>query len=226
MEATTTAAANLLGPAARRCASATRTLLKHQVRTKATSARTRRALNIAPHPSFLVADSNSSSSQYANDTIIFNPPSSAASVYHTPFKFLPKTDPRRRANLASLFESHFGGGAAAAAAAAAANAVDASQLGPVVQPPPVFDRPPVTKEEVEEMRQLRSDDPHRWTVRALSEKFQIPQSFVMACCQAPKEKLEFERKKLELISKRWGAIKRKARDDREKRREMLFRGEI
>lgn len=213
MEAT--AAANLLRPAARRCASSTRTVLKHQIRTKATSARARRALNIAPHPSFLSSDS-----QLERDTIIFNPPSSSASVYHTPFKFLPKTDPRRRANLASLFESHFGGGAAPT------TTVDASQMGPLVMQAPVFDRPPVTKEEVEEMRQLRSEDPYRWTVKALSEKFQIPQSFVMSCCQAPKEKLEFERKKMELISKRWGAIKRKAKEDKERRRVMLFRGEI
>lgn len=209
---------NLVRPAARRCASSTRTTLKHQIRTKATSARTRRALNIAPHPSFLSAD------MLNRDTIIFNPPSSSASVYHTPFKFLPKTDPRRRANLASLFESHFGG---ASAAAAAPKPVDASQMGPLVMQAPVFaERPPVTKEEVEEMRQLRTSDPYQWTVKRLSEKYQIPQAFVMACCQAPKEKIEFERKKLELASQRWGAIKRKAKEDKAKRREMLYRGEL
>lgn len=214
MEAT--AVVNFLRPVGRRCANSTRTALKHQIRTKATSARTRRALNIAPHPSFLSSDSN-----LERDTIIFNPPSSSASVYHTPFKFLPKNDPRRRANLASLFESHFGG-----ASSTTTTTLDASQLGPLVMQAPVFDRPPVTKEEVEEMRQLRTEDPHRWTVKALSEKFQIPQGFVMSCCQAPKEKIEFERKKLELISRRWGALKRKAKEDKERRREMLFRGEI
>lgn len=206
---------NLLRPTARRCASSTRTALKHQIRTRATSARTRRALNIPPHPSFLSSDS-----ALERDTIVFNPPSSSASVYHTPFKFLPKTDPRRRANLASLFESHFGGAAAAPAP------VDASQMGPLVMQAPVFDRPPVTKEEVEEMRELRTEDPYKWTVKALSDRYQIPQAFVMACCQAPKEKIEFERKKLELISRRWGNLKRKAMEDRERRREMLFRGEI
>ena len=30
------------------------------------------------------------------DHIIFNPPSSAANVYHTPPKFLPPTDPRKK----------------------------------------------------------------------------------------------------------------------------------
>lgn len=226
MEATA-AAANLLRPAARRCVTSTRTALKHQVRAKATSARTRRALNIPPHPSFLSTDPK----LLDGDTIIFNPPSSAASVYHTPFKFLPKTDPRRRANLASLFESHFNTATATAtasvAAAAVPAAVDASHMGPVVMPKPEFaDRPPVTKAEVEEMRQLRHDDPHRWNVKALSDKYQIPQSFVMACCQAPKEKIEFERKKLELVARRWGAAKRKAKEDKERRREMLYRGEI
>lgn len=222
MEATVVA--NLLRPVGRRCANSTRTALQHQIRTKATSARTRRALNIAPHPSFLSSDS-----KLDRDTIVFNPPSSSASVYHTPFKFLPKNDPRRRANLASLFESHFGGGSGASATAATTTtttAMDASQMGPLVMQVPTFDRPPVTREEVEEMRQLRTEDPHRWTVKALSEKFQIPQRFVMSCCQAPKEKIEFERKKLELISRRWGAIKRKAKEDKERRREMLFQGQI
>ena len=76
------------------------------------------------------------------------------------------------------------------------------------------------------LRRLREEDPHKWDVRALSEKYSIPHIFVMMCCQAPKEKLEFERKKMELIRQRWGPIRAKAKEDRHRRTQMLYRGEI
>lgn len=222
MEAT---ASTLLRPFARRCCLAGSTAgrstagpaphqqqqqkLQAQIRQKATASRTKRALNIPPHPSFLAADAASE-----QDTIVFNPPAAAPSVYHTPFKFLPRSDPRRRANLASLFESHFGAGAR-------------SPDGlPVLAEHRVSDRGPITKPEVEEMRALRAEDPQKWTVRALSNKFDMPMGFIMACCQAPREKIEFERRKMELIRQRWGPAKRKAMEERGRRREMLYRGEI
>lgn len=186
-----------------------------QVRHKASAARTKRALNIPPHPSFLSADAASQ-----QDTIIFNPPAAAPSVYHTPFTFLPRNDPRRRANLASLFESHFGGDAAAGASGRSVEKL------PVLAEHQVTSRGPITREEVEEMRALRSGDPQKWTVRALSTKYDMPMGFIMACCQAPREKIEFERRKMELVRQRWGPAKRKAKEDKGRRREMLYRGEI
>lgn len=216
MEATTTI---LLRPAARRSLTSTRTALKQQMRTKATAARTKRSLNIPPHPSFLAPDA-----ALEQDTIIFNPPSAAPSVYHTPFKFLPKTDPRRRANLASLFESHFSAEAAVPSSSSPAGIQDL----PVVRPAQVApgSRDPITREQVEEMRELRAADPFKWSVKALSKKYDIPQVFVQACCRAPPEKIEFERRKMELIQKRWGPSKRKAHEDRLRRSEMLYRGEL
>lgn len=211
------AAASLLRPAARRCLTSTRTALKHQIRSKATAARTKRSLNIPPHPSFLTPDA-----RLQQDTIVFNPPSASTSVYHTPFKFLPKNDPRRRANLPSLFESHFGS-TNTSATIEQMPTVRFSREKDIHQNP---ERAPVTKAEVEEMRALRASDPHKWSVRALSAKFDLPMGFVMACCQAPKEKIEFERRKMELIQKRWAPGKRKAMEDRKRRAEMLYNGEI
>lgn len=214
--------------AARGCLkSGTRHTLKQQIRTKATSARTRRSLNLPPHPTFLAADSH-----LQQDHIIFNPPAAAPSVYHTPFKFLPKTDPRRRANLASLFESHFASPSPGSASAAGPDA-KIEDL-PTVRASDrrsrgvssIAARGPVTKAEVEEMRRLREEDAHKWSVTALADKFDLPRGFVMACCQAPKDKLEFERKKIELIQKRWGPIRAKAREQKERRKDMLYRGEI
>ncbi|PSR97051.1 mitochondrial ribosomal protein subunit L20-domain-containing protein [Coniella lustricola] len=236
MEASATALLCLrpAAAAARRCLPSTRSTLKHQIRNKATSARTKRALNIAPHPSFLassngaaVSPSSSTNRQYDNDTIIFNPPSAAPSVYHTPFKFLPKTDPRRRANLASLFESHFGPGSAnIPGSPSSSSATSVSELPEVGVPKVMFTRGPITREEVEEMRHLRTTDPYKWSVKALSLKYEIPIGFVMACCQAPKEKIDFERRKFELLQQRWGSAKRKAHDERVRRNEMLYRNEI
>lgn len=210
----------LLRSATRTCVSSTRHALRQQIRSKATASRTRRSLNIAPHPSFLDSDS-----RQQQDYIIFNPPASAASVYHTPFKFLPKNDPRRRANLAKIFESHFT--SPAGGAGPTTTTTDLPKVSGLHKHNPAFDaRGPITKSEVEEMRRLREEDPHKWDVRALSEKYSIPHIFVMMCCQAPKEKLEFERKKMELIRQRWGPIRAKAKEDRHRRTQMLYRGEI
>lgn len=210
-------AASLVRPAAQRYLTGTPSALKHQIRSKATAARTKRALNIPPHPSFLTPDS-----RLEQDTIVFNPPSSSTSVYHTPFKFLPKTDPRRRANLPSLFESHFGSTSTTATLEQMPN-VRLSRETKFHQNP---DRAPITKAEVEEMRALRISDPYKWSVRNLSAKFDMPMGFVMACCQAPKEKIDFERRKMELIQKRWSPSKKKAMEERQRKAEMLARGEI
>lgn len=194
----------------------TKHTLRQQIRTQATSARSRRTRNIPPHPTFLASDS-----LQQQDRVVFNPPSAAPSVYHTPFKFLPKSDPRRRANLASLFESHF---------ASDAKVDDMPAVRPSdprsARVSSISTRGPITRAEVEEMRRLREEDAHKWSVTALADKYDLPRGFVMACCQAPKDKIEFERKKLELIQKRWGPIRAKAREQKERRREMLYRGEI
>ncbi|KAJ9156400.1 hypothetical protein NKR23_g1527, partial [Pleurostoma richardsiae] len=83
-------------------------------RHKSTANRTKRALSVPPHPSFLAHGAPvEQQQQLQQDHIIFNPPSSAPSVFHTPFKFLPRSDPRRRANLTALFAQsttiHLGG---------------------------------------------------------------------------------------------------------------------
>lgn len=212
----------ILRPATRTCVSSTRRALRQQIRSKATASRTKRSLNIPPHPSFLAPDS-----RQQQDHIIFNPPASAPSVYHTPFKFLPKTDPRRRANLAKIFESHFAPTTTTTSADSGAAVTDLPTVRGLHKHNPAFEaRGPITKAEVEEMRRLREEDPHKWDVRALSDKYAIPHIFVMMCCQAPKEKLEFERQKMELIRQRWGPIRAKAKEDRHRRTQMLYRGEI
>lgn len=216
--------AALLRPATHRVGlitSTTRTALKSQIRTKATAARTKRAANIPPHPSFLDHDS-----QQQQDTIVFNPPAASASVYHTPFKFLPKTDPRRRANLASLFESHFGVHATADGLANLPE-VRLTREKNMEGNTERRDRTPITKELIAEIRALRKNDPYTWSVRALSYKYALPFNLIMAATgNSVPQKSEFERRKKALLEERYSPAKRKAMEDRKRRAEMLARGDL
>ncbi|KAK4646403.1 hypothetical protein QC761_210150 [Podospora bellae-mahoneyi] len=195
---------------------------QQQTRQKSTRARHKASLNIPPHPSFL--SNPLASSQTGSTTLIFNPPSSAPSVFQTPFKFLPKSDPRRRATLAkNLFSS-------SVTTNFASQPVDVSSL------PTIFDdRSPatapknhsLTKEDVEEMRRLRLADPIKNSVLNLARQFGCSVMFVMMCVQAGKE----HRDKVHVephaaARERWGPKKRQAKEERKRRMEMLMRGEI
>src|SRR5690348_14225955 len=60
-------------------------------RNESSFRRTKKKLNVKPDASFVFSKDSP-----ATDHIIFNPPSSAPSVLHTPLKFLPKEDQRRQ----------------------------------------------------------------------------------------------------------------------------------
>ncbi|KAI1091904.1 mitochondrial ribosomal protein subunit L20-domain-containing protein [Rostrohypoxylon terebratum] len=176
-----------------------------QKRHQATTSRTKRALKIAPHPSFL-------SSTQPGTHVIFNPPSSKPSVYHTPFKFLPRSDPRRRAGLTQqLLRS----------SPAASAAADTSDLPPPLPEPEK--KYNVTKEQVAEMRALRAQDPERWSVLKLAERYDCQPLFVMMCCRASAEHKDRERARLEAVKARWGPIRTAAREERKKRKVLLHK---
>jgi hypothetical protein len=185
-------------------------ILHTQRRLKATRARTKRALNLPPHPDF-VPDTAAQ-----GDVVIFNPPSSEASVYHTPFKFLPKSDPRRRANIVELFKR----------SGAVSRGSDAPLLPARLQVKPAPPQKLATAEDVAEMRRLRLENPAAWSVRKLAARFGCPLTFVMAATQAPQEHLAAQKERLEALKTRWGPMKAQAKLDRKKRMEMLVRGEI
>ncbi|KAK4229599.1 mitochondrial ribosomal protein subunit L20-domain-containing protein [Podospora fimiseda] len=185
-------------------------LIRHQ----STKARTKRMLNIPKHESFL-------NPRPQTNHIIFNPPSSEASVYHTPFKFLPKNDPRRRAQLPQLF--------------ATSTTIQYPQPSENANPeelPAAF--PPelgtkkyhMTKEDVEEMRRLRLEDPVTNTVTALSQKFGCTPWFVMMCVKSPREHRDQHKAREAAIKAKWGPKRTAAREERARRWAMLFRGEI
>ena len=80
----------------------------------------------------------------------------------------------------------------------------------------------LTPEDMEEMRRLRATDPRTWTRAKLAEKFECSNLFVGFVCRSPEMKRENEAK---MAANRalWGNKKRKAMEDRRKRREMWGR---
>ncbi|KAK4148059.1 mitochondrial ribosomal protein subunit L20-domain-containing protein [Dichotomopilus funicola] len=230
-------------------------MLPSGVRHKATSARTRRALRIGPHGSFISPDGSPAdrATRPTADHIIYNPPASAASVLHTPFKFLPTNDPRRRANLASeLFSvSHPASASPLRPSPASAAPTPTSSTTETSQAPPdptvtstgispesfpalgkrngePLYKPQhhLTKEDIEEMRRLRTEDPVTNSVLTLAKRFKCSKLFVLMVCQAPrghKEKIDAQ---LTATKERWGPRRRAAREERAARLGLLFNGQL
>lgn len=178
-------------------------------RNASTFKRTRKALRVKPDPSF------EPSKTETQDHIIFNPPSSAPNVYHTPSKFLPITDPRSR--LQSLSK------ASTSSSSSPSDPISRSkQLGRPLRP--VYEKKyDLGKPEIEEMRKLRQEDPRQWTRVRLAEKFQCSQFFVsIATSSTPEIRAEMSRE-LEAIKRRWGPRKTEAREGRKARKALWGR---
>ncbi|KAF6832535.1 54S ribosomal protein L20, mitochondrial [Colletotrichum plurivorum] len=187
-----------------------------QCRGHKTTTRTKKALNIAPHPDFVP-----SASLGGGHTILVNPPAAAPSVYHTPFKFLPPTDPRRRANLSSLFNK-------TTPSNESSSSTSSTSLPPAIKVPARGANPRyhLTKDDVAEIRRLRAEDPVKWSVTALARKFDCSEVFITICTPAPREHKERVAARLEAVKSKWGGIRTRAREDRSRRKEMLFKGEL
>ncbi|KAK2068324.1 hypothetical protein P8C59_002967 [Phyllachora maydis] len=204
-------------------------LYARATRRHASSAkRTKRALNLPPHPSFLTSHDDKLGTR-----IIFNPPASEASVYHTPFKFLPKTDPRRRANLSSLFGKSTAvaasPGPASPTTALAEPAVTDAAVLPENLPLATKGVPKkytVTEADLHEMRRLRALDPATYSVATLAQRFNCTKLFIQMCCSSSREHKEQMQKLKEEKESRWGPRKKAAVAARRRRTEMLYNGEL
>ncbi|KAG5952527.1 hypothetical protein E4U53_000660 [Claviceps sorghi] len=185
-----------------------------------TTARTKRALKIAPHDSFLPSRTEPFP---AADTIIYNPPSSEASPAHTPFLFLPRSDPRRSA--LQRIRQTLGAGATRSLSPGEGPA-DETDLPPMMRYKRRTARYHLTQEDVEEIRRLRAEDPITWSVGKLAAKFDCSDVFVKMVAPASKEHHQWLQAKLERKMARWGPKKIQAREDRRMRAEMLYRGEL
>lgn len=84
----------------------------------------------------------------------------------------------------------------------------------------------LTATDIQEMKKLRAEDPVTWSVNKLAEKFGCSTVFVKMAAPAPQGYLKTLKAKQERREARWGAIRTKAREDRKRRTEMLYRGEL
>ncbi|RDW60996.1 hypothetical protein BP6252_12379 [Coleophoma cylindrospora] len=177
-------------------------------RHQSSSRRSKKMLNIKPESSFR------STIDAKQDHIIFNPPSAAPSVLHTPLKFLPKNDKRR----------------------ALLKATEKQKQANAVVPPVIekflakWERNHLSEKDVEEMKKLRIDDPVKWRLDKLSEKFNCSMAFVKIISaeltyQHPhlREHAIQEREKAEAVKARWGKKRAMAREDRVKRLDLALK---
>ena len=165
--------------------------------------RTKQRLRVKPDPSF------ASSGNYTQDHIVFNPPSSAPSVYHTPSKFLPPND-RRRQLIADI--------------PGQAPPSQTTKLPPSVRKP--YEKQyHLTAADMEEIRRLRRENPDVWTRDKLAKKFKCSNLFVGIVCEASPERKKSQQQILEAVKLKWGRRRRIAREDRAKRRELWGRDE-
>lgn len=171
----------------------------YQTRNASSARRHKPFLRVKPDPSFTSATGT-------QDHIIYNPPSSAPNVYHTPQKFLPKDDPRRR--LHTLISPPTNPDA---------------KLPPSLRPV-TEQKYHLSAEEIAEMKRLREEDPRQWTRVRLAEKYGCSQFFVSLCCSAPQIKEERD-KLMDEIRSKWGRGRKEAREDRNIRKERWGRGE-
>lgn len=174
-------------------------------RTQSSYRRTKQRLRVKPDASF------APSTTETQEHIIFNPPSSTPSVYHTPTKFLPRNDLRRHLH--------------AVAAPIDPGTLDLSQQLPPPVRKPYEKQYHLTEAQLEEMRRLRQEDPISWSRTKLAKKFNCSNLFVGIVCQVDKKKREQQKQVLEAVKSRWGTIRRNAREDRTLRRETWGRDE-
>lgn len=187
-------------------------------------------LRLSPSPAFAPTSSSRTPAARSGERqqIIFNPPSSAPNVYHTPPKFLPSSDPRKKlyTQLARKTAPPPSGSSTIASATPSTPTSASPQRQHL---PPALEAAHVKKyhlttADVEEMRALRASDSVRWTVPALAAKFQCS-TFFVALMTKNREAEERARLKLDETKAKWGPRKRKAREDRRKRKDAWGREE-
>ena len=194
-----------------------------QCRNESTTRRHKKLLALPEAPSY--------TSDRSTPTLIFNPPSSAPNVYHTPLIFLPKEDKRRQLHAAAQIY-------ATSAAHRRQTPFIASPGTPLSTqsflPPrpstslPTPVRAPYEKKyhlgpaEIEEIRRLRASDPDQWTRVRLADRFGCSQFFVGLIAKAP-EKAERVSRSHEQMRSRWGAGRRMAMEDRDRRKALWGR---
>ncbi|KAF2729181.1 hypothetical protein EJ04DRAFT_476043 [Polyplosphaeria fusca] len=196
-----------------------------QRRHESTARRHKKLLHVQQAPSF--------TPDRASPTLIFNPPSSAPSVYHTPLKFLPREDKRKdlyqkalNLSMHAALRTHTPNVAAPGTPLSAPSNLPprpSNALPPAVRTP--YDKKyHLTDVEIDDIRRLRLEDPEYWTRARLAEKFECSQFFVSLIVKAPEKAARVEGEHAKMRA-RWGERRTRARVDRARRKELWGRDE-
>lgn len=140
--------------------------------------------------------------------LIYNPPASMPSVTDTPRAFLPPNDPRLKV-LADKYKTY--------------TQAELDDM-PIIYATRKDNS--LTPDLVREMVTLRLENPDKWTVAALSAKFNVDRKKVNVVTGVCKERQLAVLQELEKQQKKWLEKKRHARDDRWKRKQMWLRSEF
>jgi Mitochondrial ribosomal protein subunit L20 len=199
-----------------------------QLRHESTYRRHAQRLHLPPAPTFTPQSSTPQSTH-----IIFNPPSSAPNVYHTPLKFLPPGDKRRALYESSQSLYSLSKDAASPMTRPGTHLHESERSLPAAMGPRLPEsgpKPPslkpvtgkkyhLTEADVKEMKKLRDEDPRHWTQARLATKFNCSQFFVRLVAKNEEAGAEHE-KRLEEVKKKWGPGRRQARLERTRRKEL------
>ncbi|KAI6248102.1 hypothetical protein HI914_03660 [Erysiphe necator] len=184
-------------------------------RYESTHRRNKSRLNVKPDPSFLNFENSPK-----QDHIIFNPPSSAPSVFHTPLKFLPPNDKRIKL-LSTTAENHL---------SRRGHLSSLVKLPPPMRPKEVdIPRGHLNAEAIAEIQSLNNKDPNTWTNKKLARKFNCSSEFVSVCLRHaggdPSKRKAEVKAKWDYIESQWGPRRKKAREERQKRWHAALRDE-
>lgn len=194
-----------------------------QRRHESSTRRHRKLLALPEAPSY--------TADHSAPTLLFNPPSSAPSVFHTPLKFLPEGDKRRQLHAAAqTYATAAAHRRQTSPVAAPGTPLSSASLLP---PRPTAALPAPLKEpyekkyhltpsDIDEIRKLRNSDPQVWTRVKLAAKFGCSQFFVGMVAKAP-EKAAAVARSHEAARQKWGAKRKMAKEDRERRKALWGR---
>ncbi|CAI4212235.1 unnamed protein product [Parascedosporium putredinis] len=165
-------------------------------RSHQTTARTKRALRIRPHPSHVLRTADAPATATTTTTSSSSSSSGSSSALDEVLLF------------------HGTDGSSSSAYVPPA-------LRPVAEK-----KYHLSKDDVTEIRRRRWEDPETATIRNLAKEFDCSMKFVQIATQVPesyKEKLADGTRRMKAT---WGPRKLKAREDRKVRKQMLFHGEL
>ncbi|KAK6329773.1 hypothetical protein TWF696_003636 [Orbilia brochopaga] len=217
----------------------TTTILTH-IRHESTTRRMTKALRLHPHASFIGTASTIPSKSTHGDTpppsrspaaatatptlptIIYNPPSAAPTPAITPRLFIPPTDPRHTPpSTTAILKT----APTATPPAARPLILDAAGNPTNRKLPPSLTRPyaktyHLSEADVKKIQRLRASNPDVWTRRKLAAKFGCSEFFVGMVAPVTEERKKAQWAKMEAVKGRWGKVRRFARGERTRRREL------